>query len=172
MWGKLAALLSFLLIFSFSHFLILSCEGIDCTLNNVVTLNIGFYKSEDGAKASVADTLNIIAEGTDSVLLNRGLNLQSVSIPISYWQEADTLHMKFSGDEDGNTYEYDLVLRVAKSNMPHFESPDCPTTMFHEITKVDYDDPYHLTDSIVVENTAVNYASLENIKIYLRSSGD
>lgn len=165
-------MLASLIILSFSHFLILSCEGIDCTLENVVTLNISFYSSESGAAVSVTDTLNITAKGTDSVLLNRGRNLQKVSLPMSYWQEADTLSLIFSGGEEDNAYEYNIVLRISKSNQPHFESPDCPTTMFHEITNLDYDDPYHLTDSIIVENSAINYASLENIKIYFRGSAD
>ncbi len=149
--------------------LICACEGIDCTLNNVVTLNIGFYSSESGKKVSISDTLNITAEGTDSVLLNRGYNISSVALPMSYWQAADTLHMLFhaSGDTD-ETFE--IVLRIAKDNTQYFESPDCPTVMMHKITGFDYDDPYQLTDSIVVENTSINYASLENIKIYLRGS--
>lgn len=170
--GKRASLLACLLLFPFSQFLILSCEGIDCTLDNVVTLNIGFYSSESGTKVSVTDTLYITAEGTDSVLLNRGRNLQTVSLPMSYWQEADTLRLTFRGGEEDDAYAYDIVLRIAKGNQTHFESPDCPTTMFHEISNLDYDDPYSLTDSIIVENTTVNYAQLENIKIYFRGSAD
>lgn len=155
-----------------SLFIFTACEGIDCTLDNVVTLNIGFYSSESGAQVSVTDTLNVTAEGTDSVLLNRGRNIQKLTLPMSYWQEADTLRLQFHGGDEDYSYEYYIVLRITKSNQPHFESPDCPTTMFHEITDLDYDDPYHLTDSIIVENTDVNYAALENIKIYFRGSAD
>ena len=162
-----------LLIFSFSHFLILSCEGIDCTLDNVVAMKIGFYNSESKVAVSITDAVDVTAEGTDSLLLNQERNVQTLSLPMSYWQEADTLRLQFSGsDEEGNSYAYHIVLRINKTNLPHFESPDCPTVMFHEISSINYDDPYQLADSIVVDNPTVNYASLENVKIYLRGSAD
>ncbi|MBQ8969462.1 MAG: hypothetical protein IJ064_07015 [Bacteroidaceae bacterium] len=144
-----------------------ACESIDCTLNNVVMLNVGFYDSQTGNSYAFTDTLTVTAQGTDSVLYNRGIRQTAITLPMSYWQEADTLTFSFYKWE--YDLSYDVVLRVQKTNFQHFESPDCPTTMFHTLTAIDYDDADSYVDSIVIANTAVNYASLENIKIYLHT---
>ena len=75
--------------------LMAACDGIDCTINNVVMLNVGFYSSEDGSECSITDTLTVTAEGSDSVLYNKGSMVSKVTLPMSYWQEADTLHFHF-----------------------------------------------------------------------------
>ena len=142
---------------------IAGCEGIDCTLNNVVTLNVGFYSSADGAAYAVADTLTVTAEGTDSVLCNRLRGRSSVALPVSHWREADTLNFDFCGSEESHR----IALRVRKSNEPHYESPDCPTAMFHTILGIESEGAQGYIDSVVMVNPNVNYASYENIRIYL-----
>ena len=144
-----------------------SCESIDCTLNNVVTCNFAFYDS-DGDAVAVNDTMTVTAEGTDSVLLNRGTKIGAFSLPMSYWQDEDTLHFTFTGASDDYTME--MVLYIKKTNIQHFESPDCPTAMFHEIESVRFASSTAFVDSVVIVNKSVNYAALENIKIYLHSA--
>ena len=144
------------------------CEGIDCTLNNVVCLRIGFYASDSGQKVSVLDTLTITAEGTDSVLFNRGVKTSEVALPMSYWQDEDVLRLAFTEADTRNTRS--IVLRVAKSNTQHYEGPECPTTMFHQLKGVDFEDANGLVDSVVITNKQVNYVPLENIKIYLHAA--
>ncbi len=141
------------------------CEGIDCTINNVVTCNYTFYAS--GNQVSVDDTLTVTAAGSDSVLFNRGYGISTLSLPMSYWQNADTLDFNFVNADNAT---YTLTLRIKKTNIPHFENPDCPTTMFHELLQVDYDESTaNVIDSVVVTNNLVQYGSFENIKIYLHS---
>lgn len=142
---------------------VVSCESIDCTVNNVVTLNIGFYSSEDGSALSLTDTLTVTAAGTDSVLYNRGRGVAAISLPMSYWQEADTLLLHFANPDE----THDVTLIVGKENTPHFESPDCPTTMFHEITGTTLVAPTGYVDSVVVAKKSVHYGSQENVKIYM-----
>ena len=136
--------------FSFLLYILLlaGCESIDCTLNNIVSLNVGFYESTTGNSYSITDTLNITANGTDSILYNRGFNISTLTLPMSYWQDADTLNLNFYDSSLNQTNT--VVLRIAKSNTPHFESPDCPTTMFHNITAIDFDDTSKYVDSIVI----------------------
>ena len=159
---------SLFLILSSSLFLIFSCEGIDCTVNNVVTCKYTFYTA-DGNKVSIADTLTVTAEGTDSVLYNRGVKVNTLSLPMSHWQETDTLYFLFKSStiED---LEQEVILYVSKSNTEHFENPDCPTTMFHQLLSVDFISPSHCVDSVVIANPTVNYDSSENIKIYLHTN--
>lgn len=160
---------------SFSNFitlifslLLISCEGIDCTVNNVVMCHYTFYASGSEDVVSVKDTLTITAEGTDSVLYNKGVNVSKLSLPMSHWKEADTLNFTFKSSTQD--YSQQMSLYIRKDNIPHFENPDCPTTMFHQITGIDLDSPTHCVDSVVIANPLVNYATQENIKIYLRIS--
>ena len=148
--------------------LLAGCESIDCTLNNVVCLRIGFYASDSKEKVSVLDTLTITAEGTDSVLLNRGVKTSDVKLPMSYWQDEDVLRMTFTETLTRN--KRSLVLRVGKTNTQHYEGPECPTVMFHNLKNVDFDDENGLVDSVVVTNKHVNYAPKENIQIYLHAA--
>lgn len=154
---RIPVLLSLLLLLT-------ACEGVDCTLNNVVLCRYGFYDSTTGQSIQLSDTLTITAEGTDSILYNRGVNTSSVTLPMSYWQEADTLTLHISG----KGYTYTNTLRIQKSNTQHFESPDCPTTMFHHIEQATLMSGVTI-DSVVVVKPTVNYEQDENIKIYFRT---
>ena len=147
--------------------LLAGCESIDCTLNNVVCLRIGFYDSDSKQKVSVLDTLTITAEGTDSVLINREVKKSELKLPMSYWQDEDILRMTFT--ETFTLKKRSIVLRVGKTNTQHYEGPECPTVMFHNLKSVDYEDENGFVDSIVVTNKHVNYAPKENIQIYLRA---
>lgn len=147
------------------------CESIDCTLNNIVACKVGFYDSESGSAIAFSDTLTVTATGTDSVLLNRAVGVKSVSLPMSYDKEADTLSYRLYNSQTG--LDLQLVMRVEKTNTPHFESPDCPTTMFHQLQSVTYDTHHHtFVDSIVIANPLVNYDATEHIKIYFRTAVD
>ena len=168
LWRRrtLFALLSHFLIFSFPYFLF-SCESIDCTLNNVVTCNYAFYGAE-GDAVVVSDTMTIVTEGTDSVLFNRGTKVSSFKLPMSYWHEEDTLHFSFTSES--RDFELLMTLYVKKANVLHFESPDCPTTMFHDLKSVIFETNASFVDSVVIVNKAVNYDAKENIRIYLHTA--
>lgn len=157
---RFPAILSLLLLLT-------ACEGVDCTLNNVVLCRYGFYDSATGQAIQLSDTLTITAAGTDSILYNRGVNTSSVALPMSYWQEADTLRIHIQGKD----YAYTCSLRIQKSNTIHFESPDCPTTMFHHIEAVTLMNNT-IIDSVVVSKPTINYKQDENIKIYFRTLAD
>lgn len=150
--------------------LLASCEGIDCTVDNVVTLGIGFYDAESGSAKTISDTLTVTANGTDSILYNQGSRISSIKLPLSYWQEADTLNLTFYDAE--NDASHVVTLCVKKTNTPHHESPDCPTTMFHEIKEIAFTSATQYVDSITLTDPKVNYASQENIKIYLHPTSD
>lgn len=149
--------------------IVASCESIDCTLNNIVTCNVGFYASADGTSVAFNDTLTITAMGTDSVLLNRAVGVSKISLPMSYYGEADTLNYRFCNGETG--LDLQLTMRIEKSNTPHFESPDCPTTMFHQLHSVSYTtNKTVFVDSVILSNPEVNYGATEHIKIYFHTA--
>ncbi len=144
--------------------LLMGCEGIDCTLNNVVYCYYGFYDSGTGKQVSLTDTLTVTAEGTDSVLYNRGVNISSVQVPMSYWNETDTLVFLLYGED----HYYRNTFYVSKENIVHHETPDCPTTMFHQLMDVSFQSG--IIDSVVISRPEVDYMQDENIKIYFRTN--
>ena len=148
-----------ILLLSLPLWLMMACEEIDCSLYNTVSLSAGFYS--DGYKVSITDTLTITTGTDEHILVNRMLGASEWEIPMSYWQDEDTLSLHVTGEG----YSLTDTVWIQKTNMPHFESPDCPTHMFHEITAVR--STHHFIDSVTIVQAYVNYAQTENIQLHL-----
>ena len=146
---------------------VVGCELTDCPINNVVYSTYGFYAVTDEGETSIRilDTLTVTAAGTDSILVNRLMNGNGIELPVSYSAPADTLIFHFT-DTLGRTRE-DTVW-IEKENIPHYESPDCPTAMFHHVTRARC--TTRLMDSVTIVNPNINYNVSENFKIYFRST--
>ena len=151
----------FLLIVS-SVLLLAACESYDCTLYNTVAIYGSIYK--DGAAVKLNDTLTITACGTDNVLLNRAVGVSKLTLSLSYLQDEDTLVLSLQGAD----YFLRDTIWVTKSNMVHYESPDCPTTYFHTIQDIRSTNEF--INSITVIRSSVNYETTDNIQINLHPS--
>lgn len=138
-----------------------SCDTVDCSLNNTVFCYLSFYNAE-GQKVALKDTLSITAYGTETVLYNRGVGKSDVAIPMSYYNDADTLVFTLWGKD----YRTSSTVVVDKKNVVHFESPDCPVNMFHDITTAKVTRG-KLIDSVKVVKPSVNYQRDENLRLYV-----
>lgn len=136
-----------------------ACDSIDCTLYNTVSLACSFYS--EGQAVKLTDTLTVSALGTDSILVNSLIGASKLELPLSYSQDADTLVLHIYGEE----YDLSDTLWVEKTNTPHFESPDCPATMFHQIKSVRHTSTF--IDSVTITRNLVDYDQTENIRIHL-----
>ena len=160
------------LFLGFMSLLTTSCTNIDCPLGNVVTINGGLYDAETKKSYKLADTLTVSVSGLkDTILLNRALNISSISLPLKYVAQEDTLLFCFSNAKNQTATD---TLFIQHKAQPHFESIDCPTVVFHTIENIRWTKhamrQMPLTiDSVSVTNKMVNYDNVENIKIYLRS---
>ena len=156
-------------IYSSLTFLLLSCSNIDCPLENVVLMSVGLYDNE-GNSLSVSDTLTVTSFPSDSILLNKGIEVTGFAIPLRHGVEIDTLLLKFS---EKQTLAVETLF-VYKTDIPHFESIDCPASLFHNLIAVkssasaSFGNPL-LVDSIAVVRSKVDYNNVENIKIYFNS---
>lgn len=135
-----------------------ACDQADCTLDNSVTYTCNFYHK--GNNVTLNDMITVTACGTDSVLVNQMQGATGLNLPMSYWNAEDTLVLCI----DGSGYQLYDTIWVEKTNIPHFESPDCPTKMFHLITGVR--STHSFIDSLSLVNPTVNYADVENIQIH------
>lgn len=138
-----------------------SCESADCTLENHIALRCGFYNK--GQKVVLNDTLYVTAAGTDSVLLNRKTRASQFELPMSYWQTCDTFIVSIVSE----TGQASDTLWVEKTNLPHFESPDCPSYMFHEITGIS--STHTFIDSVYLSGPYVDFSKYEHIQIHLHA---
>ena len=157
----------FLLLSSFMFLHILfSCSSIDCPVQNLVYTNYGLYKSS-GVVDTLHDTLYVFsmkADGTDTTLFNRGINVTSFSLPISYTCPEDTLYFLRVGADD--SFLLDTVW-IKKENYPHFESVDCSASFFHKITAVRHS--HNGLDSIIINHADVNYdVSNQHFRVYFK----
>lgn len=141
-----------------------ACDSYDCTLYNTVAM-YGVFDRE-GAAVSINDTLTITACGTDVLLLNRSVNTSKLTLPLSYWQPEDTLVLSIKGqNSEGVGYILQDTIWITKTNQVHYESPDCPTTLFHTIQGVRNTNEF--IKSITVVRSSVNYETTTNLQIHL-----
>ena len=151
-----------LLLIATSVLLLAACESYDCTLNN----HVGMYGAfdRDGVAVQIKDTLTITSGKNGPTLLNRSVNTASLNLPLSYWQAEDTLVFTI----EGAVYILEDTVWITKTNQVHYESPDCPTTLFHEIQSVRSTNEF--IKSITVTRSSVNYELTNNLQIHLLSA--
>ena len=147
-----------LLLFLIIAAILGACSSVDCPLNNTVYTNYVLRGPVD----TLQDTLTIsttTSDGSDSVIINKQVNTDSFSLPMSYFRDEDIFVMQT------NTL-FDTIV-VQKTNTPHFESVDCGVNYFHTITGIRY--TRHALDSVVIHNNSVNYdVSQKHFYIYFK----
>lgn len=142
---------------------IASCTSIDCPLNNSVMARFVLKGEVDTLK----DTLTvraIRANGTDTIVYNRGVNLTFFTVPLSFVQETDRLAFLFKSKEGT---EWKDTVYLSKTDRPHFESVECGPNYFHTLTGVSSTKRY--IEDIVINHSNVDYdATKEHLYLYLR----
>lgn len=154
---RLLFILSSLLLFA-------ACESYDCTLYNYVGMYGSFYRN--GAAVQINDTLTISSGKAGRVLLNGALGSSRIIVPLSYWNDEDTLVFRVNG----KGYILRDSVWITKSNQVHYESPDCPSTLFHTIQSVR--STHTFIKDITVIRSSVNYETTDNLQIHLLSSSN
>lgn len=148
-----------------------SCTNIECPLDNVVVMTAHLYETETGNPLTITDSLTVFTSPKDSILLNRAQGIKKFAVPVRHGASCDTLLLRFSNIDQAASD----TLFISKTDLPHFESIDCPATMFHYIKSVSWTShrlaDFPLTiDSVAVIRSKVDYDDVENIRIYLRST--
>ena len=146
---------------------IVSCSSVDCPVKNWVRSYYDVYDS-NGAQLKLKDTLTVYTQrkdGSDTIILNKGIGLLTFDLPVSYTLPEDTLYFHFYNLD----YDVTDTVWIQKEDYPHFESLECKATYFHKLTGVRY--TTHAIDSLVLKNPNVNYEDqTTNFFIYPDSS--
>ena len=142
--------------------LITACTTLDCPMNNTVSVRFALRGPVD----TLADTLTIMAvrpDKDDSTLFNRGVETTHFLLPMSYSQDEDERRFEMI-DTITKTVTTDIV-KIQKTNQPHFESVDCNPAFFHTITGVTH--TKNAIDSVVINNPNVDTdETKEHLYIY------
>lgn len=148
-----------------------ACSSIDCPLNNRTYAS--FKLAGDVTKLvdtlTVSTTRNIDNPEEDTVLINRLVDTDSLSLPMSYQRTEDIYIFTFvQKDTELKTID---TLWVSKENEPHFESVDCNPVMFHTIKDVRF--TQRAIDDIKVNYNKVTYNDAKaHFHIYLKNRGN
>ena len=164
---KLLYLLSIALCLNFA-----SCSEVECPLDSVVVMTCGLYDADTKAELPLQQTLTIKPVGKDTVLLNVARNIRDFILPLKMGETADTMLFYFTDEWDNSSTD---TLVVNHENLPHFESVECPATIFHKLTSLawmaDKKGACNVAiDSVAIVRNLVDYNDVENIQIYLRSA--
>lgn len=134
--------------------IVCACSSIDCPVQTTVQANYGVVDA-DGNSTTLKDTLYVWtkrANNSDTLILNRAIALSSFSLPVSYQRPEDTLIFRTVNTELEETID---TLWLKKEDIPHFESVDCNTHFFHQLTNVR--STHQAIDTVTINNPKVNY---------------
>ncbi len=94
----------------------------------------------------------------DTVLINQQYGASSIKVPMSYFNEEDTLVFAYKSISMRDT------IKIRHSSFPHVELPECGTYRFHSLRGITATDA--AIDHIEISNPTVNYDRGTNVKIY------
>ena len=145
--------------------LLSSCDMLNCTEYNSILFTMQIC-DQQGQNAQLIDTLTITASGTEQVLLNKQVGASLIHIPLSYAATTDTFYLNLKGKIEEQDYEMTETLYVKKTNDQFFESPDCPTRIFHTIERVWSEKVF--VDSASIIDAKVNFNDVTHVNLFVK----
>lgn len=103
-------------------------------------------------------SVTISRNRNDSIILNKQSSVSSISLPMSYFNAADTLVFAYSSISLKDT------VIVEQDSYPHVELPECGTYRYHTLKTIRATDA--ALDHIEIAYPIVNYEGKENVKLF------
>lgn len=148
-----------------------ACSNIDCPLDNVVSLRCNLYDASTQSALTLSDVLSVTPAGRDTLLLNQATGIKSFLLPLKEAGTQDTLLLHFANAQGAVQVD---TLFVNHTPQPHFESLDCPSSVFHTLNAVRVSAQGSansaIVDSVSLVRPIVNYDDIENIRLFIRTS--
>ena len=148
-----------------------ACSNIDCPLDNVVSLQCNLYDASTQSALTLSDVLSVTPAGRDTLLLNQATGIKSFLLPLKEAGTQDTLLLHFANAQGAVQVD---TLFVNHTPQPHFESLDCPSSVFHTLNAVRVlaqgSANSAIVDSVSLVRPIVNYDDIENIRLFIRTS--
>ena len=148
-----------------------ACSNIDCPLDNVVSLQCNLYDASTQSTLTLSDVLSVTPAGRDTLLLNQATGIKSFLLPLKEAGAQDTLLLHFANAQGAVQVD---TLFVNHTPQPHFESLDCPSSVFHTLNAVRVSAQGSansaIVDSVSLVRPIVNYDDIEYIRLFIRTS--
>lgn len=148
-----------------------ACSNIDCPLDNVVSLQCNLYDASTQSALTLSDVLSVTPARRDTLLLNQATGIKSFLLPLKEAGTQDTLLLHFANAQGAVQVD---TLFVNHTPQPHFESLDCPSSVFHTLNAVRVSAQGSansaIVDSVSLVRPIVNYDDIENIRLFIRTS--
>lgn len=152
------------LLFLFSVFVlqivITACsQEVDCssTSRKMVYANIYTLQSGKVVKDTL-DSLTVTAVGTDSIIINKDVKVDTVLLPLRYTADSTKLIFHYAKTKLVDT------LVIWHTNTPTFISMDCGYSMAQVISKIRY--TKNLLDSVYISYNTANTDGIQNLKLF------
>jgi len=141
-----------------------ACSENNCSIAGREMINCTFYTRSIVTNAIVRDTLDsltVTALGTDSVIINRDLNVHKISLPLRFTNETTSFVFHYTRtSRDTITFEH--------TNTPYFLSLECGYETQQVLTGNFRYAPYsRAIDSIAIINLQANTNGKENVEFYM-----
>lgn len=120
------------------------------------------YQDSSYIEKGYAQTISVVRR--DTVLINKLTGASSMSVPMKYFSDNDTLILSYASISNKDT------LYVSHDSYSFVDLPECGTHRFH--TLKDIRCTYSGIYSIAISNPKVNYDGNENIKIYFNGTAE
>ena len=147
-----------------------SCTSIDCPLDNQVEMVLNFYHPTTNKAYALTDTLSVfgLKNDTTQLLFNRAIGHKTIRLPLNVSSDKDTLLFRFSSFAEKATD----TLFVQHQRKSHFDSLDCPASVFHTLTKIEWHNHKDKTKlptihEVVITNPNVAYENVEHLKVFI-----
>lgn len=148
---------------------LVACSSIECPIENTVAVNYAVMKYQGGEEVAdtLKDTLSVWTrrgDGKDTLLFNRGVDVRSLQLPVSYSYPQDVFIFQVTDTFHVSTID---TVWVCKDDIPHFESVDCAARYFHRLTSVR--STHVAIDTIIINNSSVTYdSSVKHLYIHFK----
>lgn len=113
---------------------------------------------QDTALINQGYSVSVRSQRNDTILLNRAYDQSKISLPMSYFNDVDTIVFSYGRISLKDT------IKIYHDSYPHVELPECGTYRFHTLRSIDVSDA--AIDHIEIGNPKVGYEGEENVKIY------
>lgn len=135
-----------------------SCaDDVDCSGVTRPMAKVRLCKA-DGSLDTIPN-LTVTVLGSDSVLVNRDMNVTYLSLPLSYQKEESHWVLHY-------TEELSDTIHLTHTNTPYFLSPDCGYQMKQEIKSASCSQ--HLAVQTEIKNAQILNDDAENLWIYFK----
>lgn len=147
-----------------------ACSTSGCLDNQSSLPLAGFYSATTKGKISI-DSISVYGVGVpgDSMMVKCGTAVSQVYMPLDMENE-ETKYVIHYDQKSLSDERYNDTITIRYEPVPYFVSDVCGAMYFYDVK--DYTWTKHIVDSVSIISDRLTNANIENVRIYIRTSGN